>query len=193
MKNELIIVTPTNIINKIYYNRISPIIEKDIKFILENSISYQREIAEQDERYKQLIAYLILKYQDEIFLVQRKSNCSEQRLAKKYSIGIGGHLQKKDVEKPFSDWGIREFHEEVLYEGALKISNFLIINDNSNSVGKTHLGIVYTIELASKDILLKNELHSCQFCSFQDIQKYDSLLEPWSQYILPYLKENTVH
>lgn len=192
MKNESIIVVPANIINSIYHKLISPILENEIHVILDNSFCYQREIAEKDERYKQLVAYLIITYQNNIFLVQRKSSCSEQRLAKKYSIGIGGHLQQIDIEKSFLEWGIREFHEEVFYKDKIEISNFLIINDNSNSVGKTHLGIVYKVIIHSQNILLKNELHSCQFCSLDDIQKYNSLLEPWSQYILPHLKDNMI-
>lgn len=191
MKHENIAVAPTAIINTLYPYAISLIAENDITFLSKHITSHQRYLAENDFTIKQLVAYLIVIYKKKIFLVQRKHNCSEQRLANKYSIGIGGHLNIDDIKKPFLLWGTREFHEEVLYTNQYITKEFLIINDNTNEVGKLHIGIVYTITLTDSVILLKNELKSGAFYSLQEIVSHDNNLEPWSQLIIRHLNNET--
>ena len=64
-----------------------------------------RPDAETNPEYKQIIPYLIFTYDNKYFLMQRKATASEQRLASKYSFGIGGHIRKEDMQgNSFFDW-----------------------------------------------------------------------------------------
>ncbi|MFT6765515.1 MAG: putative NUDIX family phosphoesterase, partial [Alteromonas naphthalenivorans] len=64
-----------------------------------------RNLAEENFDYKQIIPYLIFQHQDTYFLMQRKAGSSEQRLANKYSLGIGGHLREEDMDgATLFDW-----------------------------------------------------------------------------------------
>src|SRR5439155_24195504 len=56
-----------------------------------------RSAAELDPRYKQLVAYVALRWQGKFFHYLRTSRVGEQRLAGRRSIGVGGHLNAADV------------------------------------------------------------------------------------------------
>jgi predicted NUDIX family phosphoesterase len=184
MYNEYIAVVPAKLINEIYPTPLSTVRATDIDTILKNTIYYPRQEAEINEQYKQLVAYIIVTYKNNFFLVQRASNCSEKKLCNKYSIGIGGHLRAEDIRKTFLEWGLREFHEEVSYLDNFDIEQYAIINDNSNEVGKLHLGITYLISLTNNNITLQSELKAASFKSLKEVAKYKKNLEPWSQLLL---------
>lgn len=67
--------------------------------IIENHKEFTaRGPVENNFAYKQIIPYLIFEYQGLYFVMQRQAKASEQRLASKYTLGIGGHLRKEDLK-----------------------------------------------------------------------------------------------
>jgi len=147
-----------------------------------------RGIMETDHTYKQIIPYLIFKHQDSYFLMQRSAHASETRLQNKYSLGIGGHMRKADMEgSTIFEWAQREFHEEVSYSGNVTVKTIGLLNDDSNEVGKVHLGLVLLLEGDSDKIAIKSELQSGSLCTLVTIKNKIDLLENWSTLILPYL------
>lgn len=149
-----------------------------------------RAIMEEDERYKQVIPYFVFTHNSSLFLMQRSSKASEQRLASKYTLGIGGHVRKDDVDASnIAEWGQREFKEEVSYNGAISLVPLGILNDESTPVGRVHVGIVYLLHGDSPDIAIKSELASGALCSREECeQRYDQM-EPWSQQVFDVLKK----
>lgn len=148
-----------------------------------------RGIMERDPSYKQIIPYLIFKYHDRYFLMQRAAQASESRLQSKYSLGIGGHMRKADMEgSTIFEWAQREFHEEVIYSGNFSVKTIGLLNDDSNEVGKVHLGLVLLLKGDSDTIAIKSELQSGLLCTLETIQNKADLLENWSALILPYLQ-----
>lgn len=150
---------------------------------------HSRSIMENDPTYKQIIPYLLFKYQDKYFVMQRKKTASEQRLKSKLSLGIGGHVKEEDLLRSNNliDWAMREFNEEVTYAGNLAIKPIAIINDDSNEVGKVHIGFILLLEGNSANISIKSELkngvlESLTYCS----EQFD-LFEPWSQLLINFL------
>src|SRR3989338_11665285 len=94
-----------------------------LKLLQKKRIFIPRNEAETDTTYKQVIPYLVFQHDNTYFLMQRKKNSSEQRLANKYSLGIGGHLREEDMAgKTLFDWAQREFKEEINYKGSLEIN-----------------------------------------------------------------------
>ncbi len=140
---------------------------------------------EEDENYKQIIPYLIFKHTDRYFLMQRASTSSEQRLKNKYSLGIGGHMRQEDMAQGATifDWAQREFHEEIDYQGSFTIRTLGILNDDTNPVGKVHLGLVLLLEGDSHQIKVKSELKSGQLVSLEECKAIYNSLESWSQII----------
>jgi len=145
----------------------------------------KRGIAEDSVSYKQIIPYIVFKHQESYFLMQRSSKASEKRLANNYSLGIGGHLRKEDIDfKRIHEWGMREFKEEVAYCGTGKMQFLGVLNDDSTEVGKVHLGLVFIYEAASSDIRVRSELKSGVLATKTDIIGLFDMLESWSQMVI---------
>lgn len=150
-----------------------------------------RSEMEQDPSYKQIIPYLVFTHNDKYFLMQRRSTASETRLASKYSLGIGGHIRQEDMTCPsIFDWARREFHEEVTYEGALKIEPLGVLNDDSNTVGKVHIGFVLLLRGDSDTISIRSELKSGKLMEFEQCRRLYGSMESWSQTVFDLLAES---
>lgn len=147
-----------------------------------------RSIMETDPTYKQIIPYLIFKYNDQYFLMQRQAKASEQRLKNKFTLGIGGHMRQEDMQTDsIADWAMREFYEEVAYTGTIDIQQLGILNDDSNAVGQVHLGLVLLLHGNSADISVKSELKSGQLLNLDELKPFYQDMESWSQLVCSHL------
>jgi predicted NUDIX family phosphoesterase len=118
----------------------------------------RRSRAEHDARYKQLIPYVLIVCGDRIFRYKRGKRGSEDRLHSLYSVGIGGHIASED-RTIFSRDSIgyenalwREIREEVAICGPHTEACVAAINDDSNSVGAVHFGVVHVLEVNTLDV-----------------------------------------
>ena len=144
---------------------------------------------EYNPTYKQIIPYLVFKYRDKYFLMQRASMASEARLRSKFSLGIGGHIREDDMQgSSIFDWARREFAEEVDYQGKLSVEMLGILNDDSNEVGKVHLGLVMILTGDSSHIKVKSELKSGELLSLAECAALECEMENWSKLVFAYLK-----
>lgn len=169
-----------------------------------------RSLMETDPTYKQIIPYIVFTGDNKYFLMQRKALASEQRLRNKMSLGIGGHLRAEDIRLPdhavspnvsgshdstsateldLFAWARREFHEEVLYDGNFDIRFFGIINDDSDDVGKVHVGLVLILTGTSPQISIKSEHKSGSLVSLNECSLIYDNLESWSKLVLTALKD----
>lgn len=150
---------------------------------------FPRSRMETDPTYKQIIPYMIFTYNNRYFLMQRTQQSGEQRLKDKFTLGIGGHVRLEDLtDKSLWSWAQREFEEEIEYKGNLKISTMGILNDDSNSVGQVHLGLVLLLEGDSSDISIKSEMKSGVLATLEECHARHEVLESWSQIVLNTLK-----
>lgn len=186
MKNENILVIKRNLLfPETAFQGIRPIEDGFFDLVEEQKEFLPRPQMEEDPLYKQIIPYLIFKFQDRYFLMQRKSTSSEQRLKNKYSLGIGGHMRQEDMQqaKTIFDWAHREFQEEIDYNGNLTIKTLGMLNDDSNPVGQVHVGLVLLLEGDSDAIKVRSELKSGQLLTISELQTHYEHLESWSQII----------
>ena len=140
---------------------------------------------EQDESYKQIIPYLVFQYKDQYFLMQRSGTASEKRLQNKFTLGIGGHIRKEDMEgKSIVDWAKREFHEEVIYQDDYEVEPFGIINDETSSVGRVHTGFVFLLRGKTNNIKIRSELKDGFLVNLDECKSYKEKMETWSSTIL---------
>lgn len=150
---------------------------------------------ENDESWLQIIPYMIILHntmkEDQpmrVFSYWRTKKAGESRLRGKRSIGIGGHINTGDGASPVLalENGLkRELYEEVNIEECTPMFQGFLYDD-SNPVGRVHLGAVYHIELTkgyavqSKDEeLTDGSLHEVKEL-LEDIDSF----ETWSQIML---------
>ncbi len=159
-----------------------------VSTITNNQEYIERASAETNQLYKQIIPYMIFTFGDKYFVMQRKATASEQRLAGKLSLGIGGHMRQEDMNgKTIFDWAQREFEEEVSYSGKLDMKILGTLNDDTNEVGKVHLGLVLLAQGDNENIAIKDEHKSGVLLTKQEcLDKFDQF-EGWSQLILQFL------
>lgn len=171
-----------------------------------------RGLMEQDENYKQVIPYMIFQFEDQLFLMQRATQASEERLKNKFTLGIGGHVRELDLSNYSATreqnnsyhkssvsaskvsennsltgeifaWAEREFHEEIKYTGNLNITTLGLLNDDSNSVGRVHLGLVLLLQGDSPEIKVKSELQAGFLCQITACSEFLERMESWSQIV----------
>jgi predicted NUDIX family phosphoesterase len=130
-----------------------------------------REEAETDFSYKQLIPYIVvLNARKEVLFYKRRG--SENRLKNLYSVGIGGHINEedraRDLRETVYNGMIRELGEETglqVSEDQLRFCG--LINEEVSKIGKTHLGLVYLLQggIKKSDLNFNSELRVNAFVS----------------------------
>src|SRR3990167_9984928 len=154
---------------------------------------------ENDSDWQQIIPYLVFETGGKIFLMRRKQDHTDRRLADLYSVGIGGHINKKDlmsttgikstksITGQINLWARREFEEEIKYDGQY-IANFLgLLNDDSNDVGRVHIGLVVKLTGDSPKITVRDEHKSGKLVGLEEAGKNYKKMETWSQIVYDFL------
>ncbi len=159
-----------------------------------------RSQAEADTGYKQLIAYVIMTYGGKYLSYVRGKRAGEARLVGNTSIGIGGHINPAD-EMPLFNTDFREIYltavqrevsEEVYVEAKHTDRIVALLNDDSNEVGRVHLGIVHHWTLDSAKVNKREQMITqMSFASAEELEEIRDSLETWSSLCLSHLDEMT--
>lgn len=165
----------------------------------ENNLFLLRTQAEQDIRYKQLIPYVVLRFQDSVFSYVRGKKSSESRLVAMRSIGVGGHIEPIDQSLFSSDRDMyleaarREVSEEVKLDSPFHEQIVALINDDSTDVGKVHLGIMHIWDLAEPKVTKREGLITQSgLVPIESLKANLEELETWSQIALQVLDDPSV-
>lgn len=150
---------------------------------------------EEDPSYKQLISYCLLENEnDEILVYQRLSGGGEERLHGQSSVGVGGHMNNvvgaDSINEVLRVNAQRELLEEVgLSEDRSQNMEYIgFINDDTNEVGKVHIGVVFKIKVKSSDVEVKEtDTLKINWVSQDEINDLNHF-ESWSALILKDLK-----
>ena len=147
-----------------------------------------RSEAETAPQYKQIIPYVIMAHGDKYFSYSRGAEGGEKRLVGNRSIGIGGHIDSTDNDDPYTAYQLgiqREVDEEVFVETDYTEKTIAIINDDSNSVGQVHLGVVLLWELKNPSVRAReNQISDPRFETLEELYEGYDELETWSQLCL---------
>src|SRR5262245_1010498 len=111
-----------------------------------------RKQAEEDPALKQIIPYGVLAWNRQVFLMKRTRGGGEARLHERFSLGVGGHVNpvdsmEGDLGKAIRAAFQRELEEELSVETPYRSEALGLLNDDSNPVGRVHLGLVYRLDL----------------------------------------------
>ena len=157
----------------------------------ENNFFTPRAAAETNPSLKQIIPYVLLVHGERVFHYVRGKKAGEQRLVAKGSLGIGGHMNDGDeglfaLDREAYNVAVqREVAEEVFLETKYTNHVVALLNDDSNEVGKVHLGVVHIFRLES-DAARKREamITESGFLTIPELRVRREALETWSQLCL---------
>ena len=162
-----------------------------------NNFFMDRGEAEDDPTHKQLIPYVLIRLDGKFVHYSRGKAGGEARLHAKRSMGIGGHINPEDKREDHLGYetymaGIeREIAEEVVIDGSYTQSIVGLLNDDSNEVGKVHLGVVHLFDIDGTDVKSNEDaIVDLQLSSAAELKGdfYDRL-ETWSQFCADHISE----
>ena len=176
-------------------NLLSPILDR-AEFI-------DRDRAEHDPSYKQIIPYCVLRYGEKVFRYKRSAWAGEKRLHGLYSIGVGGHINRSDVLPLLADvtsildWARdRELAEEFRVEYSQPPRLIALLNDDTTEVGRVHFGIIYEYQLDSPQVeSMEKRVHiQHTFVSMEELNAHEAEYEGWSRILVArYFKQGYIH
>lgn len=155
-----------------------------------------RREAELDKSVIQLVSVFILRHKNLYLTHKRTKRLPENRLHGYYSMFFGGHLNTDDIKPLFDifkpEYGrlflLRELHEEVRLpkQNEFEIIYRGLLYDNSRDLSMQHLGIVYDVELKSKEYEIgeRGFLMDHKFESLGQMEARIDDFENWSVFII---------
>ena len=98
-KASILVIERKHIPEPLLKQGFNPASESLVKSLLENPQLFfmQRDLAENDPNYKQLIPYVVFQSPKGFFSYQRGNASSETRLRMLRSLGVGGHIERKKM------------------------------------------------------------------------------------------------
>jgi predicted NUDIX family phosphoesterase len=166
-------------------------VTKIISHLSQNIEVMRRGDAEENPTYKQPIPYVVIKKGNQVYAYKRLSGGGEARLHSKLSVGFGGHMNQTD-DVNFEDTLMtnlqRELDEELnIRYNSYKLTPVGLINDDSNEVGKVHIGLLYTFEIddeATVEVKEKDQIEGF-WVDINDLRNDEiyNNLESWSQFV----------
>jgi predicted NUDIX family phosphoesterase len=163
----------------------------------------ERARAERTPEWKQVIPYSIVECDGRVLVLRRLSKGGEARLHDKHSIGVGGHINPQDLvassldssrtrANPIDAGTRREVEEELTVRGKYDVQRIGILNDDSNSVGAVHVGVVQVITVqGSVEIRERDQLEG-KLVTFDELKSMLAQgvnFETWSSLLIRRLDE----
>src|SRR5213595_1794045 len=166
--------------------------EKYLRAILSrgNNFFIPRPQAETDPRFKQIIPYALIVFENSVLHYVRGKKAGEQRLVAKGSIGIGGHMAEdadkflwhSTDEETYRAGVEREVNEEIKIETTFEDRIVALLNDDTTEVGRVHLGIVHVFRLAEGRVQKREAMiTNLTFLKKEELLARRDMLETWSQ------------
>lgn len=164
-----------------------------------------RNWLESCEDFRQVLPYVIFVRsnartgQPEYFAYQRGKGIGEGRLLGNVSIGVGGHVDFADIVHQNNVLSLaatvgvsvgREIKEEIKFLGGverdLDMFSAGMLIDDTNDVGKVHLGVLLVVTLpdAMDMECIEDELDSIGFLSAEELLSGAYPLENWTRIAL---------
>ncbi len=153
-----------------------------------------RPQAEKNPTHKQLIPYVLMMCEGKCLTYVRGKRAGETRLVGNRSIGIGGHINPIDDAVPLFNVDYREVYtaavqrevaEEVNVEAHHADRIVALLNDDSNEVGRVHLGVVHLWSLDAPNVTRREQMITqMEFMGLDALRQVRDTMETWSQLCL---------
>ncbi len=192
--NERVLVVPTAIFHEfgVFHGFVGDPrrVDKYVSQLLDPKVLRYRPRSEMetDPSFKQIIPYVVLHYQGQVFHYTRGKRATESRLQSLRSIGVGGHISADDsnlFDSPYREAMFREVAEEVCLETKYTERCVGLINDDTTPVGQVHLGIVHVFDLEEPRVQSREQaLIRSGFAPLAELRDQRQEFETWSQFLL---------
>ena len=171
-----------------------------INIILNNYEYIDRDLAEGNPKLQQPIPYVwIVNPKTKMIFAYRRAadkNYRDQRLRNKWSCGVGGHIDRDTEENsknPIIKAMMRELKEEVVMINYPTPKIIGYINDDSDSVGRDHFGIVAIAETNNDVRKGDDEMAHGRFYSLSELERIfndsNNDIETWTRISWPFVKD----
>ena len=158
-----------------------------------------RDECENDDTFKQMIPYIIVKHGGRYLTYSRTDQSGEKRLVGKKSIGIGGHINQSDLPEGSTQLDaiirnciIREVKEELgvdLPTGRFFVSG--ILYKPTDDVSRKHFGVVAQAYIAPDAICQpENTMTRLEWKPTLELFRTRNEYETWSKYLIEHLMAN---
>jgi len=160
---------------------------------LEQSLQFApRPDLETDPSRQQIIPYVVVRADGRIWTMRRRRAQTERRLHDQLSIGVGGHVPDDVLSAagaPLPAGMRRELHEELHIPEEVEVTYTGLLNDDTNEVGRVHLGLVYTCEAPREAVAIREtDKLVGEWKTLGELREREDRLETWSQLLLPELE-----
>ncbi len=191
---ERVLVVPTELFRQVgSFQGFCPEADRYLSRLLQPEVLrfLPRDQAETDPSFKQLIPYVLFRWKGQLFHYARGGGHSEQRLHRKRSVGVGGHICSADgqADEDCYNTGLaRELAEEVQIDTPYQAHCLGLINDDQTEVGRVHLGVAHLYEVERPAVQPRElDLLEAGFAPQSSLLAELSSFETWSQICLGYL------
>ena len=170
-----------------------------LKRLVQNGLFRKRTELEEDPSFKQIIPYAIISNKEpecsgvsqsqSFFLFKRTSRQTEKRVHNKFSLGVGGHMNPDNLKESKEPYLISELKRELFEEVKLlkaclieDIEFIGFINDDTISVGRVHIGLLYNIHVSNKDIVINEKYKmTADWIDKPDLAEFYEGMETWTK------------
>lgn len=194
VETERVLVVPTDVFREIgYFQGFCGDVDRYVPALFDDlHVSYRsRADMEDDPSFKQLIPYVIFRYEDHqhgacVFQYTRGKGQGEKRLHAKRSVGIGGHISTiEEIGESYEQGMQRELTEEVSIDTPYQGSCVGLINDDETEVGRVHLGVVHIFDVERPQVHPNEEdILEAGFRPVKELLEDVDGFETWSQICL---------
>jgi predicted NUDIX family phosphoesterase len=195
VQTERVLVVPTTVLRRLgYFQGFTSDGARylDQLFSTEHTSYRPRGEMEENPDFKQLIPYVIFRHTDSggqvsLFCYTRGTGQGEQRLHRKRSIGIGGHISVEDSRQtdPYDEGMRRELAEEVWIDTPYQATCAGLINDDQTEVGRVHLGVVHLFDVDQPRVRPREpEIIEAGFVPVEQLLADLDRFESWSRICL---------
>ena len=154
-----------------------------------NFITVPRPQAEEDPSFKQLVVYFTVREGFDYLTYWRGKAKGDTRLHAKFSFGFGGHVNEGDVS-PLAALA-RELKEEI--DGFVEHVVFQgFINDDSDSIGKVHLGLLYEVHMSNIRPSGESNIENLKSMHYPQLAEMYDRMEGWSKHVHDFLERKRV-
>jgi predicted NUDIX family phosphoesterase len=189
---ESVLVVPRAVIDPFCKNVFTPDAAPVEKAVLANCRFLERNLAEKDYNFKQVIPYVVVQHEDQYLLIWRTSKQTEARLHNLYSLGVGGHINNTDTPSAGSNIILtgmrRELTEEIAVEGEQSCKLVGIINDDSTDVSRVHMGFVFVLRAATpRYTIMEPEKYTAAWKTAAELATHYAKMETWAQIVCDHI------
>jgi predicted NUDIX family phosphoesterase len=199
---ELVFAFPTDELWKLMTYKKKGLIEGNsdvLKRIVQDGLFLKRSELEEDPSFKQIIAYAIIsnnehersgvRQSQSFYLFRRTSGQTEKRLHNKFSLGVGGHMNPADSMKSKEQYLVDELKRELFEEVKLLNGCFIediefigFINDDTISVGRVHIGLLYNIHVSNKEVYInETDKMTADWIDKPNLAEFYKGMETWTK------------